>query len=181
MQFIRTYPVEQIRPAKPSAENWKTINRGPHVTTMGIALGPSLKFPIIHRSPAVRSAKDCWSLPSGLHENGLTMIDQLAIELKEELNIDMVSYNHVYLGYYENISIEDSYHWVIHVYAVLADLSHIVNHEPDKHDQVELVHVNAMKDYITKLRWAPGLGEFLSRRFEPSRMISLVEQELKIT
>ena len=179
MQFIRTYPLEQVQAAVPSAGSWKTIGRGPHATTMGIALDTSLRFPIIHRSNKVRSAKDCWSLPSGLHENGLTLVDQLAVELKEELKIEVVSYNHVYLGYYENISVEDSYHWVIHVYAVLADLSKMENLEPDKHDQVELVHVNAMDEYIKKLRWAPGLGEFLARRFNPSQMISLVEQELK--
>ena len=107
--------------------------------------------------------------------------DQEVGQLKEELKIEVVSYNHVYLGYYENISVEDSYHWVIHVYAVLADLSKMENLEPDKHDQVELVHVNAMDEYVKKLRWAPGLGEFLARRFNPSQMISLVEQELKAT
>jgi ADP-ribose pyrophosphatase YjhB (NUDIX family) len=148
---------------------------------MGLALDPDLNFPIIHRGPAVRSAKNCWSLPSGLHENGVTCFEQMAIEFKEELNIDVVSYNHVYLGYYENIAVVDSYHWVIHVYAMLADLSNLENKEPHKHDKVQLCNVRTFDEQINGLVWSPGLKPFLQRHFKPAPIIELVEAELKVS
>lgn len=176
MQYIRTRPVQPPVPVAPANGEWKTIGRGPHVTTMGIAVGPDLKFPIIHRSAAVRSAKDCWSLPSGLHENGLSIVDQLAVELDEELGIKVVRNEFLNLGFYENISAEDSYHWVIHVFVVMADLTEMVNREPDKHDQVQLVHLMEFPTLVKTLRWAPGLGEFLARSFKPDNVVAFTER-----
>lgn len=101
------------------------------------------KVLLMHRSALVRSAANCWSFPSGLHEIGDTVEQTIAREMLEELSLDYCKLNgrtHL-LGVYENIAGDTGerpqYHWVILMYAVLVDsVEDMRNLEPDKHDMI---------------------------------------------
>lgn len=141
----------------------------PYVTTSGLAIAPDGYFPIIYRSDAVRSAKNCWSLPSGLHEIGLTLFEQLTIELREELNLEVDHERGVRVPpyptcVYENIAHVDCYHWVIAVMVVpVKTLETLTNREPEKHPEIRRVHyTDILSAEFLGLPWAPGLGPALS-------------------
>jgi ADP-ribose pyrophosphatase YjhB (NUDIX family) len=145
----------------------KTLGRGPHVTVAGIVFDGTGRLPLQHRSNAVRSARNCWSLPTGLHEERLTLEQQLAKELDEELNLKMLP-GSFQVGTYENIAIGDGWHWVITVLAVrVRTLDTIVNREPNKHDDMITVHVNDFNP--ASYAWSPGLGDFLAAYWQKAR------------
>jgi ADP-ribose pyrophosphatase YjhB (NUDIX family) len=149
---------------------WKTLPK-PHplCTTSGFVFDKTGRIVLMHRSENVRSAKNCWSLPSGLHEVGLTLAEQFMVELKEELGLHAEPEMYT-LGVYENIAWVDSYHWMIGVLiAQVATLDDLVNHEPDKHDDIICVDVNAFDP--SKYAWAPGLGRFVSENWSFVRTI----------
>lgn len=154
----------------------------PYVTTSGLAVDPAGNFPILYRSDKVRSAKNCWSLPSGLHEIGSTLEEQFSTELREELNLEVdPSCKTVKVGVYENIARCDGYHWVIVLLvARVKTLETLVNREPDKHSEIKLVNFNQLNtNEFLELTWAPGLGDALrlykdSLRFE-ARFVSDVD------
>lgn len=147
---------------------WKTTGRGPHVSVAGFLFDELGRFPVLYRGPNVRSVKNCWSLPSGLHENGLSMAEQLAMEGMEELNVlTTVDTRHVYLGVYENIVHGEQWHWVVNMLALFpCDLRYLKNSEPDKHPEMTLAK---FKNYeivrcdteepITN--WGPGLKDWI--------------------
>ena len=167
----RTY-----EPIKPKTA-WKTLGRGPHVSVMGLAVDLAGNIPIIHRGPKVRSVKNRWSLPSGLHENGFTMPEQLALELDEELGLTVAVDPYFkrplyceHVGVYENIVVgdgadEDDWHWVIHVFVTLVlNAADYVNKEPHKCDRVLVIKDNNFSHFLvedTEFKLSPGLGEFL--------------------
>ena len=137
----------------------------PNVTVSGFAVDPEGYFPLIYRGPNVRSAKNCWSLPSGLHECGYTLAQQFAIELQEELNIEADYTKTKIIGVYENIAAVDNWHWVITAMVVpVKTLSTMVNKEPEKHPEIRKVHYTELSD-ILKLDWAPSLGPFLNDNY----------------
>jgi ADP-ribose pyrophosphatase YjhB (NUDIX family) len=159
---------------------WNTLGRGPHVTVCGFLLDEQGRFPVLYRGPGVRSVKNCWSLPSGLHESGLTLPEQLAVEAMEELNVKVApNATHRHLGCYENLMTGEGWHWVVHVLAVYpCDLSGLTNKEPDKHPDVGLARFLDVPVDTTGLKgsecrlvrcgsdeplvpWSPGLDEFL--------------------
>ncbi len=136
----------------------------PYVTVSGFAVDVRGRIILIHRSEKVRSARNCWSLPSGLHEVGLSMQEQFAQELREELNLTPIVEKHSMIGLYENIRPDGltlpGWHWVIAVMAMRVEsFDPMTNLEPDKHDQVEIVNVR--QDWIAGRTWAPKLREFL--------------------
>lgn len=161
---------------KPSGEildvPWKMLRDSsgeieprPYVTTSGIAIDSNGNFPILYRSDKVRSAKNCWSLPSGLHEIGSTLEDQFATELQEELGLE-VDFNSPIskIGVYENIARCDGYHWVIvMLVAKVRTLDTLINREPDKHSEIRLVNFEQLlrKEFLD-MTWAPGLGKALN-------------------
>lgn len=137
----------------------------PYVTVSGLAMDSRGRHVLLHRSSKVRSARNCWSLPSGLHEVGLSMAEQFGQELREELNLEPIIQRHVFIGLYENIRPDGpnspGWHWVIAVMAMRVEsLQPLVNKEPDKHDQIEIVSTH--QDWITGREWAPNLGYFLA-------------------
>jgi len=151
-------------PRTPAA-GWKKLDRQtPYCTTSALVYDAQGRFCLMHRSPAVRSAKDCWSIPSGLHELGFTLAEQMCVELSEELNLNGRLESAVTLGHYENIAVCDGYHWLIAVLAIRVDsFDTLVNKEPDKHDAIKLVtplELNAMLE-DPEVSWAPQLREFL--------------------
>jgi 8-oxo-dGTP pyrophosphatase MutT (NUDIX family) len=108
---------------------------------------------VIHRSDKVRSAKNVWSFPSGMHDIGETLEMTMVKELNEEFGLLPSAFG--YLGVYENIagdpSLMEHYHWVISVFAVLVDdLSKTVNKEPDKHDQFHIIDLTEL-DTLTQV------------------------------
>ena len=136
----------------------------PYVTVSGFAVDDSGRFPILHRSDKVRSAKDCWALPSGLHEVGISMADQFSVELFEELGLRTDS-DATPIGVYENIAHVDQWHWTIVVLAVrVPTLDGIVNREVDKHDKMSIVTLPEAVEMIKTQshgKWGPLLGEFI--------------------
>jgi ADP-ribose pyrophosphatase YjhB (NUDIX family) len=157
-------------PSDPSAKQWNLFSvPRPYVTVSGFAFDDDGKFIALHRSRKVRSATNCWSLPSGLHEIGLTGPQQFCVELKEEMNIEADPASAILIGNYENIRPDDKnfpgcdvpgWHWFIIVYAVRAKtLSTFVNTEPEKHDQTQMLHVTDIE--WLNLDWEPALGRFL--------------------
>jgi len=154
-------------PLVPLSGQWKLLKesdgqpkRLPYVTVSGFAYDKFGNFVALHRSNAVRSAKDAWSIPSGIHEIGLTMAQQFKIELHEELNLDGDLSQCRMVGCYENIACIDDYHWVIAIMAMpIGSFECMKNREPDKHDIVEIVPVSRILDdvWLKSRHWTPGL------------------------
>lgn len=144
----------------------------PYVTVSGIAYDQFGNFPLLWRTDKVRSAKNCWSLPSGLHEVGLTVTEQFAVELKEELNLTAIPETSRFIGFYENIRPDPlpakGWHWVIFVMTMQVEsLERIQNKEPDKH---RLQVVNIDSPWLSgNGAWAPKLGPFLQVAHEQIR------------
>ena len=130
---------------------------------------------LMHRSATVRSARNVWSFPSGIHEIGETMFNACARELQEELKLDPVPGAMMHLGCYENImpEPEEPWHWILSVIAVVVpDVTKFVNTEPDKHDEIrcvpfmEMVHDKFWSEFNfhpTFVTWArPQSGRIVS-------------------
>ena len=147
---------------------WKTRPEAhPHCTTSGIAYDHSGRVVLIHRSDKVRSAKNCWSIPSGLHEVGVTLEEQFATELTEELGLIAEPSTAIQLGVYENIAVGDGWHWVIYVCAMrVQSFDTLVNNEPDKHDIIEVLEWHDFVNRVNNGTWAPNLGQFLQRQLQ---------------
>ena len=84
----------------------------PYVGVLGFAFDIKGRFPILHRSDKVRSAKNAWSFISGLHECGRTLFEQFSEEAREECNIT-TSVVGEKIGYFEAIIKEENWHWVM--------------------------------------------------------------------
>lgn len=153
----------------------KTLNRGPHVTVAGFVYDATGHMVMLHRSAQVRSAKNAWSFPSGLHEERLTLEEQLGIELQEELGLEPTG-RYAQIGTYENIAIEDGWHWVITMFNVrVVSLATVVNKEPHKHDEIRSVSIAGFNadDYV----WTPGLKKFLESYWEKAKADMLIDLE----
>jgi ADP-ribose pyrophosphatase YjhB (NUDIX family) len=106
-----------------------------------------LRVLMMHRSEKVRSARNVWSFPSGLHDIGETMEACATRELEEEYGLKPIAF--CQLGTYENIGgdsdSDEQYHWVINVLgALVADCNAAVNKEPEKHDQMMVASLPAI-------------------------------------
>lgn len=151
-----------------STTKWKTLDGGPrpHVTVSGIVADSQTRnVLLLHRSNEVRSAKNCWALPSGLGEIAVPLEKQLITELEEELSIsqDRVL-GQTQLGWYENITHSDGYHWVILIYLVWVNgFDGVQNLEPHKHNEIKIVAPYSFYDMIgdDNVVWAPHLREEL--------------------
>lgn len=126
---------------QPKSGAWNFLNRpAPHVSLALVAFDETGKFPVVFRSDKVRSVKNSWSLPTGLHEAGLTFGEQGAIELDEELGLTADPQTWRFLTVYENIVPQDDWHWVIVMGSMrVNDMSVLVNREPIKHSEVQLM------------------------------------------
>lgn len=129
----------------------------PHVSVSCFAVDHNGNFPVLWRSDKVRSAKNCWSIPSGLHEPGYTAPNQMCIELEEELGLKPMASTARFIGVYENIAACDSWHWVILIYAIgVESLDKIINKEPDKHSEIRIM---SFDEALNLDPWAPYLKE----------------------
>jgi len=150
----------------PADGKWKSFTEPrPYVTVSGFAYDSKGTFPIIYRSDKVRSAKNCWAVPSGLHEVGLSLDEQFAAELQEELNLEPVTGKADIVGVYENIAEVDSWHWVIIVVTMrVKTLDTMINKEPDRHTEIRKIELKSlMDDSLIQLPWAPSLGTALEK------------------
>lgn len=161
-----------ISPQTPADGKWNSFTEPkPYVSVSGFAYDSTGRFPILWRSDKVRSAKNCWSLPSGLHEVGLTFQEQFATELKEELGLEPILSTGKILGVYENIAVVDNWHWCIAVLAMRVEtLDTLVNKEPDKHSKIDFLTVFDLQYPLRKIysmTWGPHLKEaILAHRLE---------------
>lgn len=138
---------------------------------------------MLHRSPAVRSAANCWSFPSGLHDVGKTINDIIIQELDEELNLkDPISYTSI--GVYENIAGDEpsrkQYHWVINVVVVQVEsFKDMVNNEPDKHDEILLLpgHMPFQADFFDLYKFHPTFEQWGRGAFKVLERALYVLQE----
>lgn len=145
----------------------------PNVTTSGFAFDETGRFPILFRGPNVRSARNIWSLPSGLHENGFTLAGQFCNELQEECNLTADPATARKIGVYENIAPdmpEDEsaaqWHWVIHILAVrVKTLETFINKEPDKHPEIKFITVSDLLDSLQHDTWHPSLRTALLEHY----------------
>lgn len=139
---------------------------GPYVTLGAVVYDEEGQSAMLYRGANVRSVKNCWSLVTGLHEEGLTFDKQLANEIREEIGVAALG-EPIKLGFYENIVTgeEHAYHWVIVMFLQkVAHLGHAVNKEPHKHDKIKVFHAyDLVQDsfFVEHPNWAPGMGEFL--------------------
>ena len=117
---------------------------------------------VMHRSKNVRSAANCWSFPSGLHDIGETQEATAVRELEEEYGLTG-ALSAKQLLTYENIAgdlnAEEQYHWVISLYVVVFPTVTVAqNKEPEKHDEMKFVHYSEI-----------GFGKFFeAHQFHPS-------------
>jgi ADP-ribose pyrophosphatase YjhB (NUDIX family) len=133
-------------------KSWKrTEDFVPRCAVQGIPVDVNGNVLLMHRGPNVRSAANCWSFPSGLHECGKYMHEQLAAELLEEFALPTL--RAVHLGVYENIAgdverpDDPQWHWVVQVFAVLVPDCHTAqNNEPEKHDKMQLLTIDQMAE-----------------------------------
>lgn len=150
----------------PAEGKWKSFAEPrPYVTVSGFAYDDAGQFPILYRSDKVRSAKNCWALPSGLHEVSLALEEQFGAELQEELGLEPVTGKGDIVGVYENIATVDSWHWVIVVMTMrVKTLDTIINKEPDRHTVIKNMPIESlMGEEILILNWAPALKEALEK------------------
>lgn len=142
-------------------------NARPQVGVIGIAYDRRGDFPTMFRSDKVRSAKNAWSIPSGLHEIGLTLEQQFGEELREELGLSAVPGTFENIGVYENIAHGDGWHWVMQLATVrIETLDTLVNKEPDKHPTIEKSNIFSLRSLIELRTWTPGLQDAL-RKYYP--------------
>jgi len=134
----------------------------PHVTVAALVLDQSRQHTLmIHRSPHVRSAKNCWSVPTGLLEHGEEIEPALLREVEEEVGLPggKVLRPTAVFG-----NVVDGYHWVLILRAVVyprvVDMWR--NLEPDKHDRVMTMTVGECAHRARTWR-AWELGELQER------------------
>jgi 8-oxo-dGTP pyrophosphatase MutT (NUDIX family) len=132
--------------------NWKptTVAVPLHVVQM-IAVDPSRRMLLMHRGPNVRSARNVWSFPTGMHDVGESIPQTAVRELHEEYGLRCQGHSVIPLGVYENIAGDpdatEHYHWVINVVAVFVpSLEVAVNKEPEKHDDMQFAPIHLWMD-----------------------------------
>lgn len=138
----------------------------PRVTVQMIPVDIGFRIMAMHRSNNVRSARNVWSFPSGLHEVGQSLFDGAARELGEEYGLEALDYCH--LGVYENWGgdpdAEEQWHWVIVLLGVMvSDVTKAVNKEPDKHDQMIFEKVGRIADpqFLIDHQFHPSFHTYL--------------------
>ena len=139
--------------------NWKKFDDArPYTSVIGLIVGPDGKMIVQHRSNGVRSAKNAWSLPSGLHEVGLTMPKQFCTEALEELDVHVIPESVEFVDCFEAILPEDQWHWVLHLFIAYSPDTTFTNKEPDKHDVIDRLTLEALLQLDP---WTKGLKECL--------------------
>ncbi len=134
--------------------NWKYPVVPRHAIQM-LVYDESEKLILMHRSNNVRSARNVWSIPTGLHDIGESIEQTIKRELIEECRLKVTRYK--LISQYENIAGDadavKQYHWVLSVYAVqVEDVTKMVNVEPEKHDELKFIDLKELLDYNTFLR-----------------------------
>lgn len=124
---------------------WKRLDDPhPYAVVQVMPYDRTGKFLYLRRGANVRSAPNCLSFPSGLHECGLTLEQQAERELAEECGLTVVPSTWKPLFVYENVP-GDGWHWVIAFGSMLVhDLSKAKNLEPDKHDELIVREADAL-------------------------------------
>ncbi len=96
------------------------------------------KFLFAKRSANCRDGQGTWEIPAGGVEYGERIIDALARELKEELNV--VSQKTEFIGYKDVVQKEEDRvlkHWVVLQFLIEVDPAEVSIGEPDMCDGIE--------------------------------------------
>jgi ADP-ribose pyrophosphatase YjhB (NUDIX family) len=124
----------------------------PHFVVSCIVYNPKEKTMLLMwRTDKVRSAKNCWSIPSGLFEHGETFESAIFRELQEELGLERPRLHRLQFHTLYNNLPGDGFHWVVGIWSVACtDLSidSVVNHEPDKH-QIVILPLTTVHDMLS--------------------------------
>lgn len=152
----------------------------PYVNIMGFAYDQHGKFLVIHRSDKVRSARNVWSFPGGLHECGDSFAERFATECHEEFGLYVMPTKFRIIGVYEavmNGTNEPNWHWVnLLCAAQVVSFRDLGNREPEKHDAYTIINYNTLfSDYINR-PWSKGTVNALLQ-FSP-QIKAAVESEL---
>ncbi len=148
--------VERVSPLPESP--WKHPCVPRHAVQM-LVYDRNEKVILMHRSNNVRSARNVWSIPTGLHDIGETIRQTIRRELHEECQLETKS--HTLLGQYENIAgdadADKQFHWVLSIYAVeVEDVTKMVNVEPEKHDELKFISIDEMlrvEEFLTNYQF----------------------------
>lgn len=134
----------------------------PHVTVAALVLDEQRQHTVvIHRSPHVRSAKNCWSVPTGLLEHGEDLDSALLREVEEEVGLTGGTVEGVTNVFNNHV---DGYHWVLVLKPVVFPqvVDAWCNLEPDKHDRVMTLTLGELLSRAKQWRqWE--LGELAER------------------
>ena len=135
---------------KPTPIEWRAPNAAhPIPVVQFIPMDLNGRMLVLTRSDTVRSARNCRSFPSGLHDIGTTQMEMIRIEAREELSLEVKAAE--LFGVYENIAGDDpsqtQFHWVISMFfALVYDVREFVNNEPDKHSNVTIECIDVLDD-----------------------------------
>lgn len=134
----------------------------PYCSVIGFAFDERGRFPILYRSNKVRSAKNAWSLVSGLHEVGNNIFEQFAKEAKEECNLEMIKGSGFKIGYYEPIIKKERWHWIMLLVGMqVKSLDPLINMEPEKHSSINIVTSFDLYKWRLHDKWTQGTREAL--------------------
>lgn len=132
----------------------------PYVNIMGFAYDAKGEFLIIHRSDKVRSARNVWSFPGGLHECGDSFAGRFQTECHEEFNLSIDPTTFKIIGIYEAVMTgpnEPRWHWVNMICAArLSGFGPLVNREPEKHDRWNIINLDTLYGFYIHNIWSKG-------------------------
>lgn len=127
----------------------------------------------MHRSNNVRSARNVWSFPSGLHDIGETWDQTACRELEEEYSLkNCLGSCAIYA--YDNIAgdsdSDEQYHWIMTVcVSVFDSLDNAENKEPEKHDEMRVIEVTELRS--SRFWKVHQFHESFQKKFQPNRSI----------
>lgn len=139
----------------------------PHVAVIGVVHDGKSAL-IVKRGSGVRSARNCWSLPSGLVDVGETIREAFVREVMEETHVKAMHEWTRVIDCYENILHDEQWHWVmILMESVVDDLGTARNREPDKHDEVRTVKLDDLYTMLfdEKEPWQDSMRKTLSENW----------------
>ncbi len=119
----------------------------PRTAVQVFAIDYDQRLLLLHRGPNIRSARNVWSFPTGLHDIGERIHEAAARELMEEVGLQ--ARRAELISVYENIAGDsdaiEQYHWVmLIVCCIVDDVRKAVNIESDKHDDMQYVDMYSL-------------------------------------
>jgi ADP-ribose pyrophosphatase YjhB (NUDIX family) len=146
---------------------WKAPSVPQHVVQF-IPIDKHGRFLTLQRGADVRSAANCRSFPSGMHDIGYFAQQVIEHEAAEELGVEVLEVK--LFDIYENIGgdygAEEQYHWVISLwFALIEDCNKAENLEPKKHDFIDSHPIARLSDLSWYNGFHPSFMGFVTARY----------------